>query len=175
MVPCQSAPWHSLSSSTSSRAPIASLKRRLKIERGVKTVARALALVTTPRPTIRKVKKTRRHSEFVRRPGQAFPLLKRPARSYTCSTLQESDAKPGWGRTDYAQRRNAELHGVAPLQVLDGGGRALERVRPGWLRAATCRLRAGPYERLARSTRRRMGAAALLWLQHQQSCSMRPS
>eukprot|EP00964_Phaeocystis_antarctica_P071707 scaffold43807_cov42-Phaeocystis_antarctica.AAC.1 len=37
------------------RAPGAPLKRRLKIERGVKTVVRALALATTPRPTIRKV------------------------------------------------------------------------------------------------------------------------
>ena len=48
----------------------------------------------------------------------------------------------------------------------DGGGCALGRVRPGWLRAAARRLRAGPFERSARSTRRRMGAAALLWLQH---------
>ena len=65
-----------------------------------------------------------------------------------------------------AARKAAEPPPRCPFQVRDGGGCALGRVRPGWLRAAARRLRAGPFERSARSTRRRMGAAALLWLQH---------
>ena len=52
-MPCQSAPWRSLSSSTSSAAARRPLKARVwQIERTVKTVARALAVAAAPRPTI---------------------------------------------------------------------------------------------------------------------------